>query len=91
MNESLSKDKKEVAYTTERSLFGDPEKESNNAIAEALRRTAQDCRVQRVPDTLPMHNSKGAIVYYLFFASQVGVAEEIVTDIFTKYRTRGGT
>jgi hypothetical protein len=36
-----------------------------------------------------MRNRTGATVYYLFFASQVGVAENIVTDIFEKYATVG--
>lgn len=82
---------RESAYTTERSLFGEPEKESNDAIAEAFRqRLHKIAGFKRVPAPLPMHNSKGATVYYLFFASQVGVAEEIVTDIFTKYRDKGG-
>jgi hypothetical protein len=44
---------------------------------------------KRVPDPLPMRNGRGAIVYYLFFASQVEVAEDIVKDIFRKYRNRG--
>lgn len=80
---------KEAAYTTERSLFGEPEKESNDVVAEAFRRRLKDVAgFKRVPDPLPMHNTKGAIVYYLFFASQVGVAENIVTDIFAKYRNR---
>lgn len=80
-----------AAYTTERSLFGEPEKESNEAIAEAFRqRLRKVAGFKNVPEPLPMRNSKGATVYYLFFASQVGVAEKIVTDIFGKYRNRGG-
>ena len=43
----------------------------------------------RVPEALPMRNSKGAVVYYLFFASQKDTAENIVLDIFKKYRSRG--
>jgi three-Cys-motif partner protein len=82
---------KEAAYTTERSLFGEPEKESNEAIAEAFRQRLQKAAgFKRVPEPLPMRNSKGATVYYLFFASQVDVAEIIVAQIFTKYRNRGG-
>jgi three-Cys-motif partner protein len=82
---------KESAYTTERSLFGEPEKESNDAIAEAFRqRLRKIAGFKQVPEPLPMRNSKGATVYYLFFASQVDVAEKIVTDIFAKYRNRGG-
>jgi len=37
---------------------------------------------------MPMHNTRGATVYYLFFASQKPVAENIVRDIFNKYRQR---
>jgi three-Cys-motif partner protein len=78
------------AYTTDRSLFGEPEKESNEVVAAAFqRRLSRVAGFKRVPDPLPMRNSKGAVVYYLFFASQVGVAENIVTDIFGKYRRRG--
>lgn len=87
MNAFWGGDWKRDAYTTERSLFGEPEKESNDAIAEAFRRRLQDIAgFKKVPQPLPMH--KGAIVYYLFFASQVGVAEKIVMDIFAKYRNR---
>jgi hypothetical protein len=35
-----------------------------------------------------MRNSSGAIVYYLFFASQKAVAAGIVRDIFRKYGHR---
>lgn len=91
MNAFWGGDWKEAAYTTERSLFGEPEKESNDAIAEAFRqRLRKIAGFKKVPEPLPMHNSKGATVYYLFFASQVDVAEKIVTDIFAKYRNRGG-
>jgi len=42
-----------------------------------------------VAEPLPMRNSKGAIVYYLFFASQKPVAEKIIKHIFEQYRERG--
>jgi hypothetical protein len=35
-----------------------------------------------------MRNSNKAVIYYLFFASQKPVAENIITDIFEKYRRR---
>jgi three-Cys-motif partner protein len=83
---------KDAAYSTEGNLFGEPEKESNDAVAEAFRqRLVSVAGFKRVPHPLPMRNSKGATVYYLFFASQVGVAEKIVTDIFAKYRNRDRT
>jgi len=36
-----------------------------------------------------MRNTKGATVYYLFFASHKPAAENTITDIFNKYRQRG--
>jgi three-Cys-motif partner protein len=80
---------KQVAYSTTGNLFGEPEKESNETIAEAFRqRLVKVAGFKRVPKPLPMRNSR-AVVYYLFFASQVGVAEDIVNDIFTKHSGRG--
>jgi hypothetical protein len=36
-----------------------------------------------------MRNSKGTIVYYLFFAAQQPTAQKIVSEIFDAYRKRG--
>jgi len=81
---------RQVAYSTTRNLFGEPEKEPNEVIAEAFRqRLVKVAGFRRVPGPLPMRNSIGATVYYLFFASQVGVAEHIVADIFAKHASRG--
>ena len=35
-----------------------------------------------------MRNSLGAVVYYLFFASQKDVAARIATEIFSQYVDR---
>ena len=80
-----------VAYRRERGLFGDMvEKEENEAVAEGFRqRLRQVAGFEHVPKPVPMRNTKGAIVYYLFFASHKPVAENIVKDIFEKYRQRG--
>ncbi|MBI4482794.1 MAG: hypothetical protein HY652_07885 [Acidobacteria bacterium] len=40
-----------------------------------------------VPAPIAMKNTKGAVVYYLFFASHKPVAAHIVEDIFDKYRS----
>lgn len=82
---------KTTAYATERNLFGDleVEKEQNKKIAAGFReRLRKVAEFQHVPEPLPMRNSKGAIVYYLFFASQKPTALNIIEDIFTKYRNR---
>lgn len=81
---------REAAYSTSRNLFGEPEKEPNEIVADRFRmRLTKTAGFKRVPEPLAMRNSRGAVVYYLFFASQVGVAENIVNDIFTKHKNRG--
>lgn len=82
----------EVAYTSGPNLFGEvvPQKESNEAIALAFRkRLKKVAGFQHVLKPMPMRNSVGATVYYLFFASQKDTARDIVEDIFEKYQTRG--
>lgn len=73
----------------QRSLFGgaeELEKADNAAVAEAFRRRLRDvASFANVPQPLAMRNSVGATVYYLFFASQKPVANDIVEDIFAKY------
>jgi len=81
---------RKIAYQTTGNLFGYPEKESNEVVAQAFhRRLKEVAGFDRVPDPLPMRNSKGATVYYLFFASQKDTAESIVREIFESYRNRG--
>jgi three-Cys-motif partner protein len=79
-----------IAYTTKRDLFAHAEKEENKVIAEAFRERLRNiAQFKHVPEPLPMRNSKGAIVYYLFFASHKPAAEHIISDIFSRYRQRG--
>lgn len=77
-----------AAYDSD--LFGNPDKQTNEAVAEAFRSRLRDIAgFARVPKPMPMRNSSGSIVYYLFFASQKDTAEHIVLDIFEKYANRG--
>jgi three-Cys-motif partner protein len=81
---------RQAAYDTIGNLFGFEEKTENKDVAEAFRqRLKKVAGFSYVPDPLPMRNRKGAIVYYLFFASQKPAAENIVKDIFQKYRNKG--
>jgi len=82
---------REVAWEVVPDLFEDQiEKASNetivNAYAERLRKKAG---FQYVPKPLPMRNSKGAVIYYLLFASHDRTGAKIATDIMNKYRNRG--
>lgn len=72
-------------------LFDEPEleKQDNEDIAEAFReRLKKNAGFACVPQPLPMRNTKGVVVYYLYFASQKPVAAGIVDDIFAAYRNR---
>ena len=72
------------------SLLGPTEEKADNtAVAEKFRRRLTDVAgFKNVPTPLPMRNSKGAVVYYLFFASQKDVANAIVQQIFDGYKDR---
>jgi len=77
-------------YDTERDLFGKPEKVDAKTITEAFQRRLHDVAgFSNVPAPIPLHNSKGIPLYYLFFASSKQVAERIAKYIFRKYHTRG--
>lgn len=82
---------RDVAYAESGpDLFGmtELEKVSNEKFAEAFReRLRKVAGFKRVPEPLPMRNSKSSIVYYLFFASQKDTAEGIVKYIFEKFGT----
>jgi three-Cys-motif partner protein len=85
----------QAAYVEQGNLFGasDPVKHGGNvhivdAYRERLRKVAG---FKYVPEPMPMRNTKGAVVYYLFFASQNETGKNIVESIFEKYRTKGTT
>ena len=80
-----------VAYTPQQTLFEIKQvKEENLVIVEAFRQRIREVAgFPHVARALPMRNSRGAVVYFLLFASQKQVAENIVDDIFSKYEKRG--
>jgi len=79
-----------VAYEATPGLFGDIlEKAPNEAVAQAFRRRLKKAAgFEFVPEPIPMRNSTGSIIYYLFFASPNKTGHRIVKDIFDKYRGR---
>ena len=82
---------RKVAYRKEQGLFEEfEEKTDNETIAQAFKmRLKSVAGFQYVPDPMPMRNNKGAIVYYLFYASPNRTGAHIVQYIFDKYRQRG--
>ncbi len=81
----------DAAYQTTQGLFEEmQEKSSNEDVAEAFRvRLKKVGGFKYVPKPMPMRNTKGAVVYFLFFAAQQPTADKIVKDIFAKYAHRG--
>jgi three-Cys-motif partner protein len=81
---------RQAAYDTSRNLFGWEEKTDNTAVVNAFQQRLKTVAgFKYVPEPIPMRNSKNAVVYYLFFASQKPVASQIVEHIFDKYRDKG--
>ena len=82
---------KSIAYKPGKTLFGEePVKQENLVVVDAYRQRLRDVAgFANVAEALPMRNSRGADVYFLIFASQKQVAENIVDDIFSKYEQRG--
>lgn len=82
---------RQIAYRKKAGLFGDiREKAPNMDIAEAYRdRLKTWAGFKYVPNPLPMRNTKGAVIYYLFFASHNKIGNKIARSIFDKYRQRG--
>jgi three-Cys-motif partner protein len=83
---------REAAYVKTPGLFGDmEEKADNTAVASAFQdRLRKVAGFAFVPDPMPMRNTRGCVVYYLFFASANRTGAKIVSDIFAKYRDKGG-
>lgn len=81
---------KGTAYRKEPDLFEEQTvKNDNESVVAGFRKRLKDvAKFGYVPEPIPMRNSTGAVVYYLFFASKKAVAAKIVDDIFKKYRER---
>jgi len=83
---------RQIAYKSEPGLFGPlMEKVPNWDVAIAYQKRLREVAGFRyVPEPVPMQNSKGAVVYYLFFASHNETGGKIAAAIFRKYREQGG-
>lgn len=77
----------DIAYEKRPSLFGPvDEKVTNEEFAEGFRqRLLKVAGFKYVPKPCPMRNSKGNLLYYLFFASQKPVAAHIIEHIFKQF------
>jgi three-Cys-motif partner protein len=81
----------QAAYRKTPGLFFEmEEKATNKDVADAFRdRLKKVAWFEYVPEPMPMRNSKGSVIYYLFFASPNRTGAKIVKDIFDNYRNKG--
>lgn len=82
---------RDAAYSKTPGLFDDiEEKTSNEVVAQAFKKRLKEVAgFAYVPDPIPMRNTIGATVYYLFFASPNKTGGKIVNDIFENYKDMG--
>jgi len=81
-------------YKSQEDLFGKTHdrkvQRANEIVAKAFRQRLQSVAgFKYVPAPVTMRNSKGATLYYLFFAAQKPVSADIVIGIFNKYQREG--
>jgi three-Cys-motif partner protein len=82
---------RKISYQKTRGLFGDmEEKSTNETISQAYKqRLLHVAGFKFVPDPIPMRNTKGTVLYYLYFASHKETGFKIARSIFNKYRKQG--
>jgi len=82
---------RDVAYKKRQGLFDEMlEKTRNEDMASAYRKRLREIAgFEYVLDPLPMKNSKGAVVYYLYFASQNETGYKVAKGVVNKYRKGG--
>ena len=83
---------REAAYAKQGDMFGGEisvPKQKHGVVDAFKKRLKEVAGFKFVPDPIPMRNSNGAVVYYLFFASPNDKGAKIVREIFDKYRNMG--
>jgi three-Cys-motif partner protein len=80
---------RQIAYTKHKGLFGDMEsKSTNEVVVNAYRKRLREVAgFKFVPEPMPMRNSTGSIIYYLFFASNNQTGDKIARAVFKKWKT----
>lgn len=79
---------KDILYKEQKTLFGETEYiriENYRTLAKEFRKRLIESGFNDVPEPILMTNVKNGPLYYLYFASQKDVANNIVKDIFKKY------
>lgn len=75
-------------------LFGEMKEEklaktTETVVAAYRLRLKENAGFEYVPEPIPMLNTKGGVVYYLFFASPKELGAKIAKDVLNKWRKKG--
>jgi three-Cys-motif partner protein len=80
---------KDLLYKKLKTLFGETQHiriESYHTLAKEFGKRLKKTGFKSVPEPILMTNIKNGPLYYLYFASQKDVANNIIRDIFSKYK-----
>jgi three-Cys-motif partner protein len=80
---------KDLLYKEQKTLFGETQHirvESYHTLAKEFTKRLKKAGFKSVPEPILMTNIKNGPLYYLYFASQKDVANNIIKDIFSKYK-----
>ena len=80
---------KDLLYKELKTLFGETQHiriESYHTLAKEFGKRLKKAGFKSVPEPILMTNIKNGPLYYLYFASQKDVANDISKDIFSKYK-----
>ena len=80
---------KKLLYSEQENLFGDTKHikiDNYQALAKEFSKRLKKIGFNNIPEPVLMRNANNGPLYYLCFASQKDVANNIVNDIFNKYR-----
>jgi three-Cys-motif partner protein len=80
---------KDLLYKEQKTLFGETQHikvESYHTLAKEFGKRLKRAGFKSVPEPILMTNIKNGPLYYLYFASQKDVANNIIKDIFSKYK-----
>lgn len=80
---------KQLLYKEQENLFGGTQHikfENYHVLAKELSKRLKEVGFNNVPEPILMRNTKNGPLYYLYFASQKDVANNIISDIFNKYK-----
>jgi len=81
---------REIVYSTQNNTLGRESKQDDKKLVLAFQqRLCNVAGFNNVSTPVPMRDSRGNVIYFLFFASQKQLAYHTIQNIFNKYSKKG--